>query len=75
MDSKLATLSRSTGMGVWKGWCVVERHSCPEYIKIKKTRGPAIAIAFVISAATADAAIAVADAAAMPSLFQHIKET
>ena len=52
----------------------MERRSCPEYIKIKKNPpAPAVAIAFVISAATADAATAVA--AAMPSLFQHIKET
>ena len=64
---------------------MVERRGCPEYIKIKKTRGsrhdvseapppPAVAIAFVISITNADAAT-VAAAAAVPSPFQHIKES
>ena len=68
MDSKLVTLSRSTGIGVWKGWCVKEQRGCPnlKYKKIKKTRGSR----HVMSQATADAA-----AAAMPSPFQRIKET
>ena len=64
----------------------MERRSCPEYKKIKKTRGsrhdvsgappsPAVAIAFVIFTATADAATTVAAAAAVPLPFQCVKES